>query len=168
LFVNLKNIFSVIAQTGLFIANSLPGRIVAKPIRFYYYLYMSSEYKYLKFGRFLLDKKLITATDVINARILQKSTNIRIGQLARSKGLLTGEEVEKILIIQEDTYEKFGEIAVRENYLTIDQVAMLLKEQQDGYIFFGEALVQLGVISEAQLIAGLKEFNRIKLESATS
>ena len=48
------------------------------------------------------------------------------------------------------------------------QVEALLKEQQDGYIFFGEALVQLGVISEAQLIEGLKEFNRIKLGSATA
>jgi hypothetical protein len=168
LFVNLKNIFSVTVQPGLFIANSVPGRVVAKALRFYYYLSMSSEYKYLKFGRFLLDKKLITATDVINARILQKSTNLMIGQLARSKGLLSGEAVEKILVLQEDTYEKFGEIAVRENYLTIKQVGALLKEQQDGYIFFGEALVQLGVISEAQLIEWLKEFNRIKLESATS
>jgi len=168
LFVNLKNIFSVTVQPGLFIANSVPACIVVKPLCFYYYLSMSSEYKYLKFGRFLLDKKLITATDIINARILQKSTNLRIGQLARSRGLLTGAEVEKILIIQEDTYEKFGEIAVRENYLTIEQVEALLKEQKDVYLFFGEALVQLGAISEAQLIEGLKEFNRIKLESAIS
>jgi hypothetical protein len=149
-------------------ANTLSSVAVAKPLRFYYYLSMSSEYKYLKFGRFLLDKKLITETDVINARILQKSSNLRIGQLARSKGLLAGEEVEKILILQEDTYEKFGEIAVRENYLTIEQVGALLKEQQDGYIFFGEALVQLGIIAEAQLIEELKEFNQIKIGSATS
>jgi hypothetical protein len=148
--------------------NTLSLVAVAKPLRFYYYLSMSSEYKYLKFGRFLLEKKLITATDIINARILQKNTNLRIGQLAKSKGLLTGEEVEKILILQEDTYEKFGEIAVREKYLTIEQVGALLKEQQDGYIFFGEALLQLGVISEAQLIEELKKFNQTKLESAKS
>jgi hypothetical protein len=35
---------------------------------------MANEFQYLKFGRFLLDKKRITATDVINARILQKKT----------------------------------------------------------------------------------------------
>ena len=91
----------------------LPYRIVAKPLRFYYYLSMSSEYKYLKFGHFLLDKKLITATDIINARFLKRlqppdRTAFQI------KGLLSGEEVEKILILQEDTYEKWGEISVRE------------------------------------------------------
>jgi hypothetical protein len=168
LFVNLKNISGITVQPGLSTADFLPGRVVAKPLRFYYYLYMSSEYKYLKFGRFLLDKKLITATDIINARILQKRSNLLIGQLAVSKGLLSEEEAEKILVIQEDTCEKFGEIAVRENHLTIEEVEALLKEQQDRYIFFGEALVQLGAISEAQLIEGLKEFNRIKLESAMS
>jgi hypothetical protein len=167
LFVNLKNILGVIARPGLFITNSVSGRMVAKPLRFYYYLSMSSEYRYLKFGRFLLDKKLITAADVINARILQKNANLRIGQLARLKGLLTAEEVEKILILQEDTYEKFGEIAVRENYLTIEKVEALLKEQKDVYLFFGEALVQLGVITEAQLIEELKEFNQTKIKGAT-
>jgi hypothetical protein len=72
------------------------------------------------------------------------------------------------LIIQEDSCEKFGEIAVKEGYLTEAQVEELLKTQEDNYLFFGEAMVQLGIFSTEQLIEELKEFNRMKIESAVS
>ena len=129
---------------------------------------MTNGFKYLKFGRFLLDKKRITATDVINARLLQKKTNLLIGQLAQTRGWLTEDQTEKVLIIQEDSYEKFGETAVKEGYLTEAQVEELLKTQEDSYLFFGEAMVQLEIFSTEQLIEELKEFNRMKIESASS
>ena len=138
-------------------------REVAKYAILLYYLTMSSLLQYMKFGNYLLQKKLVNVMDILNARFLQKKNNLRIGELAKTKGWLTEDDIFKILIIQEETHEKFGEIAVREKYLKGQQVDVLLKEQEDSYIYFGEALVKTGVISEGQLIEELKEFNKMKL-----
>jgi hypothetical protein len=79
---------------------------------------MGSQLKYLKFGRYLLGKKIITERDIRTARFIQKKNNHMIGDLARAKGWLNDDDIHKILIIQEDTFENFGDIAIREKFLT--------------------------------------------------
>ena len=92
---------------------------------------MNSLLKYMKFGSYLLQKKLVDEMDILNARFLQKKNNLRIGELAKTKRWLTEDDIYKILIIQEDTHEKFGEIAIREKYLTGQHVDVLLKELKE-------------------------------------
>ena len=122
--------------------------------------------KYL-FGRYLLEKGLITMTDVIDARLLQRKNNRMIGDLAMTKGMLAHEDILRILVIQEETKEKFGEIAIKEKYLSKEQVDDLLKEQMDSHIFFGEALVQIEAISQEELAKQLKKFDLIKKQQNT-
>jgi hypothetical protein len=61
---------------------------------------MGSQLKYLKFGRYLLGKKIITERDIRTARFIQKKNNHMIGDLARAKGWLNDDDIQKILIIQ--------------------------------------------------------------------
>jgi hypothetical protein len=121
--------------------------------------------KYLRLDQYLCEKGLITEIDTLNARLIQKKDNLRIGELAKARGWLDDNAIDRILIIQEDTKEKFGEIAVKEKYLSEEQVRQLLIEQEDTYIFFGEALVRIGAISEGALIEQLKEFNKLKFQN---
>jgi len=122
----------------------------------------------IKFGRFLLERGLIKEIDILNARFLQRKTNLRIGEIAMKKGWLNEDDIRKILVIQEETQESFGEIAVRERYLSEEQRQELLKEQEDTYLHFGEALVKIGAISEEKLLENLKEFNKLRLKASDS
>jgi hypothetical protein len=103
--------------------------------------------------------------DILNARLIQKKSNLSIGELAKAMGWLDDDAINRVLIIQEDTHEKFGAIAIREKYLSEEQVKRLLKDQEDTYIFFGEALVKIGAVTEGALIEHLKEFNKLEFQN---
>lgn len=119
--------------------------------------------EYLLFGQFLQKKGLISFEDIYRARVLQKKTNLRLGELARERAWLSDDEIEKILMLQDETMERFGEVAIRQRYLTAAQVALLVEQQEEeGYLFFGEALVKLGLLAEADMVRHLKEFNQQK------
>ncbi|MFZ3123437.1 MAG: hypothetical protein WA104_08795 [Thermodesulfovibrionales bacterium] len=45
--------------------------------------------KFLKFGQYLLEKKIIDELDIVKARFIQKNNNLMIGELAVKKGWLT-------------------------------------------------------------------------------
>lgn len=85
--------------------------------------------KHFRFGKYLLDKGLITTDAIINARLLQRRNNRMIGELARDKGWLTEDQILRVLILQEERFDKFGEIAGREKYLTKEQLVIFLNSK---------------------------------------
>jgi len=123
---------------------------------------------FIRFGKYLEGKGLITADAIISARLLQRGNNRKIGKLARDKGWLTEDDILRVLVIQEETGEKFGDIAVREKYLTNEQVEELLQIQSDSYMYFGEALVRIGVISDEEVKKQLQEYGRFNAEASAS
>ena len=48
--------------------------------------------KFIRFGKYLEGKGLITADVIISARLLQRGNNRKIGKLASDKGLLTEDD----------------------------------------------------------------------------
>jgi hypothetical protein len=116
--------------------------------------------KSLFFGNYLLKRGLVTLSDVLRARLLQKKHNRPVGELARQRGWLEEEDIADILRTQEDSRKKFGEIAVKKKYLTLSQVNELINIQKDNFLYLGEALVQLGVITKDESEENLREFEK--------
>ncbi|HWR57760.1 MAG TPA: 4Fe-4S binding protein [Thermodesulfovibrionales bacterium] len=114
------------------------------------------------YGKYLLEKGVVTMDDIISARFFQRRNNLLIGELAKRKGWLTDDQILKITVLQEEFRERFGEIAVREKYLKKEQLDQLLTEQNDSFLHFGEALVKIGAISLEDEIKHLGEFNRLR------
>jgi CheY-specific phosphatase CheX len=111
------------------------------------------------FGQYLLEKKLITRKDLINAIDLQEQTNLRFGDLVLKQGLMTSAQAGEVHRAQRRTDLQFGEMAIKLGYLCDDQVQQILHLQRSTHLFIGQALVKLEVISKAELDRTLADFN---------
>jgi len=116
------------------------------------------------FGRFLLEKGIITEEDVFFARSLQRKKNRKVGEIAVSMGLMVPEEVEMVLTEQESLGGLFLDLAVDMGIMTIKEKDDILKEQEENHLFFGEALVEIKAITRPVLIQELKAYNLEKLK----
>jgi hypothetical protein len=112
----------------------------------------------LFFGNYLLKRGLVTLSDVLRARLLQKKHNRPIGELARRRGWLGERDIADILKDQEDSKRQFGDIAVQKKCLNLQQVRELLESQRDNFLYLGDALVHLGVITKDEAEKNLREF----------
>ncbi len=111
------------------------------------------------FGQYLLEKKLITPKDLLNAIDLQEQTNLRFGDLVISLGLMTSAQTEEVHRAQRLKDLQFGEMAVTMGYLTHEQVKHLLHQQRSNHLFIGQALVKIGALPEDQMEKALSDFN---------
>ena len=125
---------------------------------------MERKTQFKLFGRFLVEKGIITQEDLFFARALQRKKNKKTGEIASELGLMTAEEVEYVLIKQEDYGSLFGEIAISEGIITKDELSAILKKQEEDHIYIGEALVELKAISTKMFIEELKAYNLEKLQ----
>lgn len=85
------------------------------------------------FGNYLLNEKLITPDDLIEALQELKYLQTKIGELAVRYGYLTAEQAEQIHLMQTHKDKRFGELAVEEGMLTEEEMAELLNKQKKGY-----------------------------------
>lgn len=111
------------------------------------------------FGQYLLEKKLITRKDLLNAIDLQEQTNLRFGDLVLKQGLITSAQAAEVHRTQRRTDLQFGEMAVKLGYLNEDQVEQTLDLQRNSHLFIGQALVKLEVLSKPELDRALAAFN---------
>ncbi len=110
------------------------------------------------FGQYLLEKKLITPEQLIEALKVQDDKNLRFGDYARAKGFLSDSDVLKLHEEQRRTDGKIGELAVKLGMLTEKQVDEVLIMQENDHIYLGEALRQSGFISHEILHRELETF----------
>ena len=88
------------------------------------------------FGRYLVDKGVITNEDYANAVRKQLDVRVKLGIIAVAEGLLTEEQTETINKLQMQFDKRFGDIAVEKGFLTDEQVGALLKKQGNPYMQF--------------------------------
>lgn len=110
------------------------------------------------FGNYLLQKKLVTSTELIEGLKYKNTLTKKIGALAVSAGYMTPEEVEDVHTMQTSIDKRFAEIAVHMGYLTIPQAEELIEAQKFGYILLGNALVELGYVSLKEIHAAIKDY----------
>jgi HD-like signal output (HDOD) protein len=110
------------------------------------------------FARFLIDKRMITSTDLKNALHIHGIIDLRIGHLAATKNFLSMRDVFYILSCQRDMAKRFGEVAIEKGLLTPAQVLELVDIQQDPLKVFVESVCLCKVVEYSALSDALKEF----------
>lgn len=115
------------------------------------------------FGKYLTAKGIITDEDIFNARMLQKTQNLRIGEVAVSMGFMDEESVHRLLVAQEETGLRFGVLAVSFGFLTTDELAQVVNTREKSYLYFGEALVKVGAMERGVMMECLGLFQRLKV-----
>jgi CheY-specific phosphatase CheX len=99
------------------------------------------------FGNYLLNQKIIDASQLMEALLIKNETRTKLGVLAINAGYMTASQVEKVHIMQAQKTMKIGDLAVAMGYLTQEQVTELLRAQTPGYLQLGQALVDKGFLT---------------------
>jgi len=110
------------------------------------------------FGQFLLERRLITSNQLVEAVEFQQAQNLKLGDYAVKKGYLTKEQSAQINRLQQQKDLKFGQAAMDLSLLTAKQVDELLLMQQNDHIYLGDAVVLKGFASRAAVDEALKAF----------
>ena len=118
----------------------------------------------MRFGEFLVLKKLVKEEEVTAALEAQRQSKPLVGSLAVEMGYMTKMDNLKILMVQNKTNERYGDIAVEKKQLTRDQVEELFRIRESETTPLGKMLVRLGSISREKLILAFMEFSKLQDE----
>jgi len=118
------------------------------------------------FGQFLLEKGLISSTQLLQALDRQRECNPLLGEIAERLGMLSADDARRINTRQRREDKRFGDLALEMGLLDAQQIDRLLAEQKAGRRFFGEILLDLGFIESAVLDRELA-LHRNEREDAT-
>jgi hypothetical protein len=117
------------------------------------------------FGQYLLEKGVISKTQLLAAIDLQKASHLSLGQIAINKGYLTEEQAKQINTEQQRSDKRYGAIAVSMGLLKSRQVSEIFIAQQNARKFFGEILVEQKFLDKTSLIDYLEEHAELKKRS---
>lgn len=110
------------------------------------------------FGTFLVERKVITREQLLEAIEEQKKVNLKLGEHAIRLGYLTPAQVEEIRKLQKREELRFGEAATKLGYLTQEQVERIITIQKSSHKLLGDILVEKGFITRDVLERELKFF----------
>lgn len=102
------------------------------------------------FGNYLLEKGILTTSQLTDALTEQSKVHIKLGTLAIHAGYMTAGEVDSVVVLQTHQDKKFGELAIEEGYLTEEQVQSLLDAQTPDYLLLGQVLIEQGILTNTQ------------------
>ncbi|MBP1925348.1 CheY-specific phosphatase CheX [Sedimentibacter acidaminivorans] len=120
------------------------------------------------FGSYLLNNKIVSDEQLIEALEISKQTRVKLGVLAINAGYMTAEQIDEVHDIQATVDKKIGDIAVDMGYITSSQVNELLSSQKTGYLSLGQALVDKGYMNNAQFEKSINDYkNENKIEYIT-
>lgn len=110
------------------------------------------------FGNYLLNEKLVTPEQLVEAMQQKKETRMKLGVLAINAGYMTASQVERVHELQSKMDKRIGDIAVELGYMTDEQVIELLHSQPLGYLLLGQAIVDKGYITNAQFEEAINSY----------
>lgn len=114
------------------------------------------------FGKYLVEKNIITDAEYETAVKKQLSTRVKLGTIAITEGLLTDQEVEDINKLQMQLDKRFGDIAVEKGLLSSSDVERLLQKQGNPHLQFIEALTECTKLTASVLDKTLFAFQKEK------
>ncbi|NLY79145.1 MAG: hypothetical protein GX072_04385 [Lysinibacillus sp.] len=112
------------------------------------------------FGHYLLNRGLITNTQLQDALEYQETVHVKFGVIAVDKGFMTSAQVDEVHEKQKQMDKRFGEIAVELGYLTENQVEELISHQKQGYLYLAQALVDRGYMTMDQFSSALNDYKK--------
>ena len=110
------------------------------------------------FGNYLLNEKLVTPEQLVDALQEKKNTRLKLGVLAINAGYMNATQVEKAHMEQTKRDMRFGDICVDLGFLTEEQVDELLGAQKVGYLLLGQALVDKGYMDNATFESAINAY----------
>ncbi len=114
------------------------------------------------FGKYLVEKEIITDNEYEIAVAKQLSTRVKLGTIAITEGLLTEQDVEEINKLQMQLDKRFGDIAVEKGLLSSSEVDKLLQKQGNPHLQFIEALTECTKLTASVLDKTLFAFQKEK------
>lgn len=114
------------------------------------------------FGRYLVDKEVISPEDYQAAVDKQLDVRVKLGTIAVAEGLLTEAQVEMLNKLQMQYDRRFGDLAVEKELLTQEQVQQLLKKQGNPYMQFLQVLLESGKVNVFQMDMHISSFQKEK------
>lgn len=112
------------------------------------------------FGKYLVEKNIISKDDYKSAIEGQMKVRVKLGTIAIADGLLTETDVENINKLQMQFDKRFGDIAVEKGLLTDAQVDALLKKQGNPYMQFIQVLMEQSGLTATILDKTLDAFQK--------
>ena len=112
------------------------------------------------FGKYLVEKEIISNEDYKTAIKEQLAVRVKLGTIAIAEGLLSEDEVESINKLQMQFDKRFGDIAVEKGYLSPSQIDSLLEKQGNPYMQFIQALMECSKLTAAVLDRTLAAFQK--------
>jgi hypothetical protein len=112
------------------------------------------------FGKHLVDRGLLTETQLLDALETQSSTRPSIGRISFELGFLDLDQIVEVIAEQESGNGKlrFCAQAVALGFLTNDQRDELLAAQQDSRIPLGQTLVTMGLLASDDVAKELSDY----------
>ncbi len=110
------------------------------------------------FGNYLLNKGLVSSSQLSRALSEQKNTRAKLGVLAINAGYMTPEQVDKVHAEQQRVDMRMGDLAVKMGFLTGEQVDELLSQQGLAHLALGQTLVDSGVMTNAGFAEALNSY----------
>lgn len=115
-------------------------------------------------GSYLLERGIVTQTQIDEAAAHQEKANRRLGDLAVDAGLLTPDQVETVLTTQRETDLNFGALAVAMGFVSRHAMDALLFRQHVHQVHLGEALLTLGHLTPEQFGESLDGYSHSENE----
>lgn len=112
------------------------------------------------FGKYLVEKEIITDQDYRSAIKEQLAVRVKLGTIAVAEGLLSAEEVELINKLQMQLDRRFGDLAIEKGFLTPAQLEDLLQKQGNPYMQFIQVLMESGKLPGTVLERTLTVFQK--------
>ncbi|MET0101636.1 MAG: cyclic nucleotide-binding domain-containing protein [Sedimenticola sp.] len=110
------------------------------------------------FGEYLIDRRLISEADVLEALTLQREETPTFEKMACKIGAMNMNQVFKVLTLQAETDLSFMDVALRHNFIDEGQAQTVLDCIDSNRPAMGEALIKLGKIDRETMERELDRF----------
>lgn len=110
------------------------------------------------FGNYLVEKKLITTEQLLNALKHKHENNQTMAAMALSLGYMTEEEAEDVHNMQVVRNDEFISLALKMNYLTSLQAAELEEAQHFGYLLLARSILELGYCNLEEMSNAIADY----------
>lgn len=115
----------------------------------------------MRYGEFLVSRKLVTEEQVSNALIAQRHSKLPLGKLAVQLGYVDKMDNIKILLEQDKTGDRYGDVAIRMGLLDDEKINEVLRAQKAETIPIGKVLVEEKILTRLESIRALAEYTNL-------
>lgn len=102
----------------------------------------------MRFGDFLISKKLVTPEQLTRALVTQRDYNRPMGKFAQKLGYISRKDNVRILLEHIKTKKRYGDIAVEMGFLTREQIGDVLEAKGRDSVMLGKILVRNGALTK--------------------